>query len=76
LEDIRVSWAFLVAAQGITGSNTRSTHAHWVIQKARGRKINLLVLTRADLESLQSPTDFENIVRNKIMAHILGSPSF
>ena len=52
LEDVQVSWAFLVAAQGVTGSGERNTRAHAAIQTARTRKVNLLVVTRAEIEAL------------------------
>ena len=43
MEDVQLSWAFLVAANGITGSGERNSAAHAVIQQARLRKINVLV---------------------------------
>jgi hypothetical protein len=76
LEDVQVSWAFLVAARGITGSGERKTHAHAAIQNARTRKVNLLVITRAEIEELQSSEHFASLVRDKIMAHSLGAPFF
>jgi hypothetical protein len=76
LEDVQVSWAFLVAAQGITGSGKRNTRAHAVIQTARTRKANLLVITRAEIEALRSNEHFVALVRDKIMAHSLGAPFF
>lgn len=76
LEDVQISWAFLVAAQGITGSGQRNTRAHAAIQSARARKVNLLVVTRAEIEGLQSAEHFAALVRDKIMAHSLGAPYF
>lgn len=76
LEDVQVSWAFLVAAHGITGSGERNTRAHGAIQVARTRKVNLLVVTRAEIENLQSAEHFAALVRDKIMAHSLGAPFF
>ena len=76
LEDVQVSWGFLVAAQGITGSGGRNTRAHAAIQSARGRKVNLLVVTRAEIEALQSAEHFAVLVRDKIMAHSLNAPFF
>lgn len=76
LEDVQVSWAFLVAAQGITGSGQRNTRAHAAIQTARTRKVNLLVITRAEVEALQSSEHFAALVRDKVMAHSLGAPFF
>lgn len=76
LEDVQISWAFLVAAQGITGSDEKNTRAHSVIQNARGRKINLLVVTRAEIEGLVSDEHFAALIRDKIMAHSLGAPYF
>lgn len=76
LEDVQVSWAFLVAAEGITGSGERNTRAHAAIQSARSRKINLLVITRAEINELQSAEHFAMLVRDKIMAHSLNAPFF
>lgn len=76
LEDVQIGWAFLVAAQGITGSGQRNTRAHAAIQNARGRKVNLLVVTRNEIAGLQSAQHFAALVRDKIMAHSLGAPYF
>lgn len=76
LEDMQVSWASLVAAEGITGSGERYTRAHAAIQNARTRKVNLLVITRVEIELLQSSEHFAALVRDKIMAHSLGAPFF
>lgn len=76
LEDVQVNWAFLVAAQGITGSGQRNTHAHAAIRIARTRRVNVLVITRAEIQLLQSAEHFAVLVRDKIMAHSLGAPSF
>jgi hypothetical protein len=76
MEDVQVSWAFLVAAQGITGSGQRNTHAHAAIQKGRTRKVNVLVITRQEIAALESADHFETLIRDKIMAHCLGAPFF
>lgn len=76
MEDVQLSWAFLVAANGITGSGERNSNAHAVIQQARGRKINVLVLTRAEIEGLHSREHFAELVRDKIMRHSLNAPVF
>lgn len=76
MEDVQLSWAVLVAANGITGSGERDSHAHAVIQAARARKINVLVLTRAELEALTSHNAFAELIREKIMLHSLNAPYF
>nr|WP_143324408.1 restriction endonuclease [Caulobacter sp. FWC2] len=76
MEDVQLSWAVLVAANGITGSGQRDSHAHAVIQAARVRKVNVLVLTRAELAALQSHEVFADLIREKIMRHSLNAPFF
>lgn len=76
IEDVQVSWAFMVTAQGITGTGKRNTRAHAAIQTARGRKVNLLVVTRDEIAALQSAEHFAALVRDKIMTHSLGAPYF
>lgn len=76
MQEVQLSWAFLVAANGITGSGERNSHAHAVIQGARGRGINVLVITRAELEALPSAQGFAELVREKIMLHTLNAPLF
>lgn len=76
LEEVQVNWAFLVAARGITGSGRRSSRAHGAIQAARARRVNLLVVTREEMEQLQSADHFAVLVRDKIMAHTLNAPFF
>ncbi|PZM13718.1 restriction endonuclease [Rhizobium tubonense] len=76
MDDHQLDWAFLVAANGITGAGKKTSHAHSVIQTARLRRRNLLVITRKELQSLRSASEFVALVRDKIMLHSLNSPMF
>lgn len=76
MEDVALSWAFMVSARGVTGDHNGQRHARAVIQQARTRRVNLLVITRADIEGLQSAQGFANLVRDKIMQHTLNAPAF
>lgn len=60
-----VELAVVAAAEGLTGDSADSTYAHSLALAASGRGCRLVVLTTADLLSLQSSQDVVKMLRER-----------
>lgn len=56
----------LVAANGITGSAEDRNRAHYEIAMALGRGFHVLVLTRAEIETLTDTTQLVRLLKEKL----------
>lgn len=56
----------LVAANGITGSSEDRDRAHYEIAMALGRGFHILVLTRAEIETLTDTTQLVSLLKEKL----------
>jgi hypothetical protein len=66
IENRGLDFGVLVAANGITGSTEDKTDAHDVVSKALARKIRLIVITRAEIEALDSGDTLVKLIKDKL----------
>jgi len=65
--------AVIVAANGLTGDANESTFAHSLAMSASPMGCKLIVLTTADLQSLQTPTDLAGLLRQRYLRAFANS---
>jgi hypothetical protein len=66
IEDRGLDFGVLVAANGITGSAEERTDAHDVVSKALARRIRIIVITRAEIELLDSGDALVRLIKDKL----------
>ena len=66
IENRALDFGILIAAKGITGSATDSKQAHDIVSKALARGIRLVVITRAEIESLQTSEELVSKIKEKV----------
>ncbi len=67
-----LDFGILIAANGITGSNEDKKQAHDVVSKALADGIRMIVITRAEIESLLDTRDLVNMVKRKLCELIVS----
>lgn len=77
LDEVRLKWGVLVAAQGITGSGKRRSAAHDVIDATWLRLgVGIIVVTRTNLEALTCPKELSDLLIDRMLATSLRSIEF
>jgi hypothetical protein len=66
-----LTFGFLFAAHGVTGSASERTAANHVVAQALAEGRRIIVVTSADLASLRSETDFIDLLKDKIVDLVL-----
>jgi len=59
-------YGILIAANGISGSATDVNQAHYEVAMSLSRGLNILVLTRSDLETLHSTEQLAYLLKEKL----------
>lgn len=77
LQEMRLDHGIMVAAHGVTGDQESLRAAHDVIRTAFQRdQVHLIVLTRAELESLLSTEDLIRLLQDKILRLTMQARTF
>lgn len=61
-----LDFGIMIAANGITGNAGRSKNAHQQVVLARADKIWIIVITKAEIETLTSGSDLVKLIKQKI----------
>ncbi len=72
IENRSLDFGILIAANGITGSVDDGKQAHDIASKALARGIRLVVITRKEIEDLQTTKDLVTLVKRKICQLIVS----
>ena len=69
-----LSFGILIASLGITGSESKSTRAHFEMPLALKEGIRIIVLTISDILNLENVNDLIKLIKSKICRlHVKGS---
>src|SRR5205807_7832199 len=66
LRNRSLDFGILIAANGITGNAADQKQAHDIISKELARGIRMIVLTRAEIELLQTSEELVTMVKRKL----------
>lgn len=67
-----LDFGILIAANGITGSADDGRQAHDIASKALARGIRLVVITRQEIEALQTSKDLVTLIKTKVCQLIVS----